>query len=139
MPYRVSSLISPPKKSSIVFAEWRIGAAGVSARIRPGFSHSFCLRDVAWFRLAYVSTKRGDVGTTSPTVLARRELLTKQSKHRLASLQHHPLIIAQAWKGCSWGHFKKGNATHALEGCGGYRPLRQVRSRSVSTTLRQVA
>jgi hypothetical protein len=90
MPYRVSSLISPPKKSSIVFAEWRIGSAGVSARTRPGFSHSFCLRDVAWFRLAYAWTKRGDVGTTRPTVLARQELLTTQSKYRFALLQHRP-------------------------------------------------
>jgi hypothetical protein len=48
-----------------------------------------------------VWTKRGDVGTTSPTVLARQEPLPKQSKYRSASLQHHPLIIAQAWNGCS--------------------------------------
>jgi hypothetical protein len=65
------------------------------------FSHNFCLRDVAWIHPAYVRTKRGDVGTTSPTVLARQKPLPKQSKHRFASLQHHPLIIAQAWNGCS--------------------------------------
>src|ERR1700677_3068646 len=46
-------------------------------------------------------TKRGDVGTTSPTVLARQEPLPKQSKYKFASLQHHPLIIAQTWNGCS--------------------------------------
>jgi len=52
------------------------------------FSHNFCLRDVAWIHPAYVRTKRGDVGTTSPTVLARQKSLPKQSKHRFASLQH---------------------------------------------------
>ena len=62
------------------------------------FRDNFCLRNVAWIRPAYLSTKRGDVGTTSPTVLARREPLSKQSKDKFASLQHHPLIIAQAWK-----------------------------------------
>jgi hypothetical protein len=35
------------------------------------FSHSFCLRDVAWIHLAYALTKRDDVDTTSPTVLTR--------------------------------------------------------------------
>jgi hypothetical protein len=34
------------------------------------FSHNFCLRDVAWIHPAYAWTKRGLVGTTSPTVLA---------------------------------------------------------------------
>jgi hypothetical protein len=62
------------------------------------FSDNFCLRNVAWIRPAYLLTKRGDVGTTSPTVLARREPLSKQSKDEFASPQHHPLIIAQAWK-----------------------------------------
>lgn len=65
------------------------------------FSHNFCSRDVAWFHPAYVWTKRGDVGTTSPTVLVRLEPLPEQPRYRLASLQHHPLIIAQAWGGCS--------------------------------------
>ena len=36
------------------------------------FSHSFCLRDVAWIRPAYTLTRRGDVGATIPTVLARQ-------------------------------------------------------------------
>jgi hypothetical protein len=54
------------------------------------FSRNFCLRDVAWIRLAYVSTKRGDVGATSRTVLARQDPLIKQSKHRFVSLQHQP-------------------------------------------------
>jgi|ERR1022692_665327 hypothetical protein len=65
------------------------------------FSHNFCLRDAAWIHPAYVWTKRGDVGTTNPTELARQEPLPKRSKYRFASLQHHPLIIAQAWNGCS--------------------------------------
>jgi hypothetical protein len=43
----------------------------------PTFSHSSCLRDVAWIRPAYALTKRGDVGTTAPTLLARQELLPK--------------------------------------------------------------
>jgi hypothetical protein len=64
----------------------RIPTARASDRIRPSFqvvgqfetdplpafSHSFCLRDVAWIRPAYAWTKRGDVGTTSPTVLDRQ-------------------------------------------------------------------
>ena len=89
------------------FAEGRIGTAGVSARFRPGFSHSFCLRDVAWIHPAYALTKRGDVGATDPTRLARQWRLTKQSRHRFASLLHHPLIIAHAWKGCSWATLRK--------------------------------
>jgi hypothetical protein len=43
----------------------------VSELSELAFSHSFCLRDVAWIRLAYALTKRDDVGTTSPTVLTR--------------------------------------------------------------------
>ena len=69
--------------------------------IRPGFQSEFCLRDGAWIHPAYMRTKRGDVGTTRPTVLARQKPLPKQSKYRLASPQHHSLIIAQAWNGCS--------------------------------------
>jgi hypothetical protein len=56
---------------------------------------------VACIHPDYVWTKRGDVGTTSPTVLARQEPLPKRSKHRFASLQHYLLIIAEAWNGCS--------------------------------------
>jgi hypothetical protein len=69
------------------------------------FSHSFCLRDVAWIHPVYTWTKRGDVGATSPTVVARQEPTPKQPKHTFASLQHHFLIIAQAWKGCFWATF----------------------------------
>jgi len=29
------------------------------------------------------------------------------------------LIIAQPCEGCSWPHFKKGDATHTLDGCDG--------------------
>jgi hypothetical protein len=45
------------------------------------FSHSSCLRDVAWIHLAYAWTKRDDVGTTSPTVLSRQNPISKQSKY----------------------------------------------------------
>jgi hypothetical protein len=54
------------------------------------FSHSFCLRDVAWFHLAYVWTRHGDVGTTRTTVRVRQEPSPDQSKYRFASLEHHP-------------------------------------------------
>jgi hypothetical protein len=57
------------------------------------FSPSFCLRDVAWIRPAYMLTKRGDVGATSPTVLVRQGPPPKQSKHKFAPLQHRLLII----------------------------------------------
>ena len=60
------------------------------------FSHNFCLHSVAWIHPAHVWTKRGDIDTTSPTVLARQEPLPKQSKYRFTPFQHLPLIIAQA-------------------------------------------
>jgi hypothetical protein len=66
--------------------------------VQGSLNHNFCLHDVAWIHRAWLWTKRGDVGTTSPTTPARQKPRPKQSKHRFASLQHHPLIIAQAWK-----------------------------------------
>ena len=74
---------------------------GTGSSFQLAFSHNFCLRDVAWFHPVYAWTKRGDAGTTSPTALARQELLPKQSKYRFAPLQHRPLIIAQVCNGCS--------------------------------------
>ena len=119
----ISTLLEPLSNNSRTVMSQ--ATAGVSARIRHGFNHSFCLRDVAWIRPAYVSTKRGDDGTTSPTVLTRQNPISKQSKYRFVSLQHHSLIIAQTWKGCSWGHFKKGSTTRAWR-------LRWVRSSSIN-------
>lgn len=57
------------------------------------FSHSFCLRDVAWIRPAYVLTKHGDVGTTSPTVRVRQG--PPQTNPNVGSHHYHtiPLII----------------------------------------------
>jgi len=52
------------------------------------FSHSSCVRAAAWIYLAYWWTKRGDVGTTSPTILTRQKTLSKQSKYRFVSLEH---------------------------------------------------
>jgi hypothetical protein len=88
------------------------------------FSHSFCLRDVAWIRPADMLTMRADVGTTSPTVRVHREPPPNQSKYRFASLQHHPpdyrsTPTTRKWKGCSWGHFKKADATHAQDSSDG--------------------
>jgi hypothetical protein len=100
MPYRFLIVISPPEKHQRLFA--LLKSEPVRREYRLGFdltfSHSLCLRGVAWIRPAYALTKRGDVGATYPTLLARQWRLTKQSKHRFASLLHLPLIIAQAWK-----------------------------------------
>jgi len=97
-----------PKRSTNNFV-WKANPYRLSILLTVdlAFNHSFCLRDVAWIRPAYSSTKRADVGATSPSVLVRQWPLPKQSKHQFASWQHHILIIAQAWKACSWTHFKK--------------------------------
>jgi hypothetical protein len=58
------------------------------------FSRNCFLRDVAWIHHPYLWTRSGDAGAASPTVPVRRKRRPKQSKHRFASLQHHPLIIA---------------------------------------------
>lgn len=80
---------------------------GHTVRIRIGlwhcdltFSHKSCLRGVAWTHPSYEWAKRGDAGTASSTVLPRQKSLPGQSKRKFALLPHHPLIIAQAGKGC---------------------------------------
>jgi hypothetical protein len=124
------SLISPrrflPKSESVPREYWPV--------FDLAFSHSSCLRDVAWIRPACVLTKRGDVGTTSPTALIRQEPPPKQSKYSFASLQHHPPDYrstpnTRKRKGCSWGPFKKGEGTHAQDGCDGNAWRMELRRR----------
>jgi hypothetical protein len=74
MPYRVSRRDSHQKRIDVSFLlkceslpqEYRL------LLLEPALSHNSCLRDVAWIRPAYTLTKRGDVGATIPTVLARQ-------------------------------------------------------------------
>jgi hypothetical protein len=74
----------------VLFAESESEPLEYRRDLDLAFSHSFCLHDVAWIRPAYLLTKRGDVGTASPTARVRQEPPPSQSKYRFASLQHHP-------------------------------------------------
>jgi hypothetical protein len=67
------------------------------------FNHSCRLRDVAWIHPAYLLTKRGDVGTASPTARVRQEPPPSQSKYRFVSLQHHPSDYRSTMERLSFG------------------------------------
>jgi hypothetical protein len=94
-PPRTRHPLHPPREVCASELNWcsvvLLNAIGRWARLSsgPAFNHSIYLRNVAWIHLAYARTKRGDVGTTSPTSPDRQTPLPEQSTNRFALPQHH--------------------------------------------------